>query len=65
MSTPPPGVTRTSRRWVDDRSVLEVLSKKCSDKLGISLDAALTDEQSEQLRAAVLGEVIEKVLAQQ
>jgi hypothetical protein len=58
-------VTRTSRRWVDNRSVLEGLSKKCSDKLGISLDAALTDEQSEQLRAAVLREVIEKVLAQQ
>jgi thiol-disulfide isomerase/thioredoxin len=49
----------------DYRSVLAVLSKKCSDKLGISLDSALTDEQSEQLRAAVLGEVIEKVLAQQ
>jgi RNA polymerase sigma factor (sigma-70 family) len=45
--------------------LLEALTKKVSSKLGINNDATLTGEQSKQLRAAVLGEVIEKVLAQQ
>jgi hypothetical protein len=44
---------------------LEALSKKISIKLGIDLDATLTDDQSRQLREAVLGEIIEKVLAPQ
>jgi RNA polymerase sigma factor (sigma-70 family) len=43
--------------------VLEALSKKFSTKLGINTDAALTDEQSRQLREAVLGEIIDKALA--
>jgi hypothetical protein len=51
----------------DDPTVqpeLEALSKKFSIKLGINLDSTLTEEHSRQLRAAVLGEVIERVLAQ-
>ena len=44
---------------------LQALSKKISIKLRINLDATFTEEQSGQLREAVLGEVIEKVVARE
>ena len=45
--------------------LLEAVTKKMSTKLAFDVGATLTEEQSRQLRAAVLGDVIDKLLAQQ